>query len=149
ALIVVGAFYAAYALALRFADFTQDQLFYATRPTATKTAGPFINYNHFATYLGMAALCASVKIFDLGSRTIIVGRGARQFALSAIHFLCGIGAPPLAAFALCFGMLVASGSRAGFMAFLFAIGILSALAVFVAGRRLTRGWAIAGFAGVV
>src|SRR5712664_1184499 len=78
-------------------------------------AGPFVSHNNFATYAGLAVLCASVRLFDLGGRTLIVGRGIRQLTVSAIYFFFGVGALPAACFLVTFAMLMASGSRSGFI----------------------------------
>jgi len=144
AFMIIGAFYAAYALGLSLSGMVQENLFYASPPTGAGYAGPFVSRDNFATYAGLAALCAAVRLFDLGGDTLIVGRGARQFTVSAIYFFFGVGALPGACFLLSFGMLMASGSRAGSMACLVGILVLMALGGVIAGRRLTRGWAAAG-----
>jgi O-antigen ligase len=96
--------------------------------------------------MGLGALIAAVRLFDLGGRTLIVGRGLREFTVSAIYFVFGIGALPASAFLLTFGMMIASGSRAGFMASLVGIAALMAFGAAIAGQRLSRRWALAGVA---
>lgn len=148
-LMTVGTAYVVYAVVLDFANFKQESLFYAWTPTGGRFGGPFVGQNNFATYAGLTALCASVRLFELGERTLIVGRGIKQFVVSAVYFVFGAGAFPATAFALSFATLVASGSRAGAMAFLAGILTLIAFGGFIAGRQLTRRWAMFGIATIV
>jgi len=143
AIMLIGAFYAVYALGLSLAGLVQENIFYSTPPTGAGVAGPFVSHNNFATYAGLAVLCASVRLFDLGGSTLIVGRGTRQFTVSAIYFFFGVGALPGACFLLSFAMLMATGSRAGSMACLVGILVLMAFGGVIAGHRLTRAWAAA------
>lgn len=148
ALLIVGTLYVVYTLALDFSNFRQESLFYASPPTGGRFGGPFVGQNSFATYAGLTTLCASVRLFELGEKTLVIGRGIRQFAVSAVYFVFGAGAFPAAAFVLSFAMLVASGSRAGFMACLVGIAAMMLFGSIIAGRRLTRTWAIIGVVAV-
>ncbi len=96
ALMIIGALYAVYAWTLTMAGLVQENIFYSTPPSGAGFAGPFVSHNNFATYAGLAVLCASVRLFDLGGRTLIVGRGIRQLTVSAIYFFFGVGALPAA-----------------------------------------------------
>ncbi len=146
ALMIIAAFYAVYAATLQMSGFQQENIFYSTRATGGGFAGPFVSHNNFSTYAGLGALIASVRLFDLGGRTLIVGRGIREFTVSAIYFVFGVGALPASAFLLTFGMMIASGSRAGFIASLVGLTTLMAFGGVIAGQRLSRRWAAVGVA---
>ncbi len=148
-LIIVGTFYALYALALGLTGNIQFELFYSGPPVGDPIAGPFVLHNSFATYAGLTTLCACVRLFSLGNRTVIVGRGSRQFILSVLRLLFGSGA--LAAFAILvsFSMLVASASRAGFLATLVGMVVLLMLSGTIARRRSTIAWSSVGIIAIV
>jgi O-antigen ligase len=148
ALMIVAAFYALYGAGLQISGLQQENIFYSTRAIGDGAGGPFVSHNNFSTYMGLGALMAGVRLFDLGGRTLVVGRGLREFTVSAIYFVFGVGALPASAFVLTFGMMVASGSRAGFMAALVGIATLMAFGSVIAGQRLSRRWAIIGLASV-
>ena len=145
ALMIIGLFYAAYALAFGIADYTQPALFYpayASGVEIERFAAPFVSPNHFATYVGLAVLCASARLYDSGSQTLVIGRGAREFTTSAVYFVFGVGALAVVVFCLGFAMLVATGSRAGFISCLAGMAVLLAFGGIIAGRGLSRGWAV-------
>jgi O-antigen ligase len=144
ALVLFGTIYALYALILGLSGLTQENIFYETRPTSRAFAGPFVSPNNFATFMGLSMLCAVARLLDLSARTVIVGRGPRQFAVSGIHFLFGTGAVFAVAFIFTFAMLVATGSRAGFIASLAGLSAAILFAGVMAREWAARGWAVLG-----
>lgn len=143
ALMVIGLFYAAYALLMGIADVTQLSIFYPAYSTSVidgRIGAPFVSQNNFATYAGLAMLCASARLYDSGSRTLVLSRGVREFSMSAIYYVFGVGALPFAVFCLSFAMLVASGSRAGFISGLAGMAVLLILVGMHAGRGFSRRW---------
>jgi len=143
ALIAIGAFYAAYALVLGSLGTGQFQLFYGG-PSPGGLSGPFVSRNNFATLMGLAALCSAVRLVSLSSN-IVIDRGLRPLLLTGLQYLFGNGVLPAVALTLSFSMVVASGSRAGFLATLVGMIVLLLLASAIARRRLTSYW---GFAGI-
>jgi O-antigen ligase len=146
ALIIIGGFYLVYALALNLSGFSHANILYSSSLTNSQFSGPFVNRNSFATYAGLIALCGCLRLFDLGGRTLIIGRGVRQFTWSAMHFVFGVGAVPLTVFVLAFATLVASASRGGFMAGLTGITVFILLLGIIPGQRLAKRWPLAGAA---
>jgi O-antigen ligase len=144
AAIVIGASYALYAIVLKMLGFSQYEMFYSATPVVDPyLSGPFVLHNSYATYAGMASLAALIRLVSFGSASIVATRGLRQWLLTTLYYLLGRGVGFLIAFLLCFSTLVASASRAGFLATL--CGLLAALiaTAFVAGRRATMRWAVA------
>jgi len=89
AIIVICAAYALYAFVLTFTGFSQTELFYITPLKSTFVTGPFVLHNSFATYSGLGALAAVVKLFSMGSQSIAAERGGRQLALTILQFCFG------------------------------------------------------------
>ena len=148
AIIAITAAYALYGLALAIFGTTQASIVYGIAVPRSFISGPFMLHNSFATYAGLGTLAAVVKLFDMGSETIVSSRGLRPFLLTALQFAFGRGAFLLIAALLLFASVVASASRAGFAATsigLIAIGVVAALA---ARRSQTRLWTLLGVLGV-
>jgi O-antigen ligase len=143
ALMVIGLFYALYALLMGIAEVSQLSIFYpaySTGPSDGRFGAPFVSQNNFATYIGLSMLCASARLYDSAGRTLVIGRGMREFTMSAIYFVFGVGALPFAVFCMSFAMLVASGSRAGFISGLAGMAVLLILVGINAGRGFSRRW---------
>ena len=143
ALIAIGAFYALYALVLGFSGIVQFELFYPGPPVGSSLSGPFVLHNSFATYMGMAALCSCVRLFTLG-RSVVVDRGFKPLLLSTLEYVFSTGMLPALALILTFSMLVASYSRAGFLATLVGMTILLALSSAITSKRAVGSWRLAG-----
>lgn len=144
AVIVIGASYAVYSFVLAFADTQQTEMFYAVPPRKTLLSGPFMLHNSFATYCGLAVIAATVKLFSMGSESIITGRGARRLVLTIVEFCLGRGAFILVAVLVAFAGVVASASRAGFASTMCGLFVLALVALIFLRRRSARLWAGAG-----
>ncbi len=137
--IAIGAFYGLYAVVLRIAGFVQFEMFYTTKAVADPyLSGPFVLHNSYATFAGLSALAAIVRLITFGSAYIVTGRGFRQWLLSSMHFLFVDGVGYLFAFLICFSTLIASASRAGFLATMCGIVVVALLA---SARYATKLWA--------
>lgn len=141
ALIAIGTAYAFYALILGYLGIRQFEIFYPAPTVGSSLAGPFVLHNNFATYVGLVTLCGLARLFCIGTRAIVIGAGIRNFTSSFAQFLFGPGLFSLLAVILCFSMLVASGSRAGFFATLVGGMTLLLFSLPLATRRETIGWA--------
>ena len=144
AIIAITAAYALYAFVLRLTGFSQTELFYITPLASNFVLGPFVLHNSFATYSGLGALAAVVKLFAMGSQSIAAGRGGRQLLLTILQFCFGRGAFVLVAVLLTFAGVVASASRAGFAATMCGVVVLALASLLVNQRGSARLWAGAG-----
>jgi hypothetical protein len=122
----------------------QFEIFYNTVPVGSPLAGPFVLHNSYATYAGLGALAAIVRLFDIGSRMVRIGDGPRAFALSLLEFLFGKAALPLLAFIVTFSTVAFSASRAGFVSLLGGLCVMAIFAIPVAGRLTSKTAAFAG-----
>jgi len=143
ALILIGAFYTTYALVLGMLGLTQIQALYAAPSVGGWLAGPFVGHAHFATYVGILALCACVRLFALGSENIATGRGLKPLFLGALKFVYGRGLLPLLAFVVLFSMLIATASRAGVIATLVGMIVLLIISSLIGSRRAANRWTLA------
>jgi len=114
--IVIAAAYAAYDLAMGLMDLRQFQLFYSYQPVGNLVASPFVDHNNFATYMGLASVCSAARLLSLMSGAIVTSRGAARLFMSAQNLFFGKGFLTTLALVLTSSMLIASGSRAGFLA---------------------------------
>lgn len=144
ALIFIGTFYASNALLLGFLGMRQFEIFYSGPAVGSTVAGPFVLHNSFATYMGLITLCGLVQLFSLGARVVVISRGIRPFVLSITHFLFGTGVWPLLAVVLSFSMLIASTSRAGFLATITGVVTLLILSIPLLRSRKAFAWAALG-----
>jgi O-antigen ligase len=142
AVIAIGAIYALYAFVLALAGMGQSELFYNVPYPHSFISGPFMLHNSFATYSGLAAVAALVRMFNLGGDTIVARRGTRQLVLTTMQYLFGRGAWVVVATLLAFGGVVASASRAGFAATTCGLFVVAVAALVIARRG--RKWAGAG-----
>lgn len=153
AIIVIGALYAVYAFILASTGYTQFELFYGMPATATRdVAGPFVNHNNYATYAGLIALCAGVRLVAAGWGSVVASRGLRTLVLTLTHYLFGRGVFFLAAAILALSTVIATGSRAGNFAALSGMATLLLLSMVLGVHQARAGWvtgvALAIFAGV-
>jgi O-antigen ligase len=141
ALVAIGALYAFYALILGMLGVTQLEVLYTTPPVGGWLAGPFVGHAHFATFVGLLALCACVRLFSLGGENIAAGRGVKPLFLSTLKFVFGRGLFPLLAFVALFSMLIATAARAGVIAALIGLIVMLLLSSLISTRRATSRWA--------
>ena len=144
AIIAIGTAYAVYALALSLADTYQTRVFYTVPSGNTYISGPFMLHNSFATYAGLVAVAATVKLFAKGNDYIVSGRGLKQMTLTVVRYCFGRGAPALVAALLTFSGVVASASRAGFASMMCGLTAVALASLLVNHRSASRYWAAAG-----
>lgn len=152
-LILIGGVYAAYALLMASLGIAQFNLFYAAPAISHDVSAPFVNHNSYATYAGLSALCAGIRLIERGSAAVTGRRGWRTYGLTLLQYLFGRGAPYLVAAALAVSTLIATGSRAGNSAFLAGMASLFVLSVVLSVRQSRALWsasvAIAVAAGLI
>ncbi len=139
-LIAIGAFYAVYALIMASLGIAQFNVFYAAPATNHDMSGPFVNHNSYATYAGLVALCAGVRLVNTGSDLVTAALGPRHFVLTLLQYLFGRGVPYLAAAALALVTLIVTASRAGNFAALAGMASLLALAIAIGVRQSRLVW---------
>ncbi len=143
AVVVISALYAAYAFALAIFDLAQAGLIYAVPFPRAFISGPFMLHNTFATFEGLGTLAATLLLFDLGRESVIVHRGLRPLLQSTLQFVFGRGAPVVIAALLSFSAVIASASRAGFVATATALLAMTIVSAVLARRSRARGWTVA------
>jgi O-antigen ligase len=141
ALIAITAFYAMYAFVLAFTGVHQVNVFYSVPYQTPLISGPFMLHNSFATYCGLGALAAGAKLCSDGAHSIHTGRGIRRLAETTLQYCFGRGASVLIALILCFAGVVASASRAGFVATLVGMITLALMAAVLTRGRTGQVWA--------
>ncbi len=129
AVIATGAFYGAYALVMAILGVQQFQLFYPYQPRGQEIASPFVLHNSFATYMGLACICVSARLFAALRSAGVTGSGAMRKFFSTVQYLFGDGLLDSLCLLLTSSMLIASGSRAGFLATLTGIFVVLILAL--------------------
>jgi len=143
-LIVIGACYIVYGFALTSLGQSQFSIFYGltARSEVRNLAGPFVNHNSYATYAGLIALAAGVKLVGDGWSEIAIVVGARRLALTALHYVFGHGGVWLAAALLALSAVIATGSRGGNFATFSALAVLLVLSIALAFRQARGGHAV-------
>ncbi len=149
AIIAIGATYAFYAFVLEFSGTRQTAIFYSVPWRSSLFSGPFMLHNSFATYAGMVTIAAVARLFASGNEAIVAERGWRRLAETILSFCFGRGAPVLIAALLTFAGVVASASRAGFVATMFGFGVIGAVSLTIVRSRTSRLWAAAGTSAAV
>ncbi len=102
-----------------------------------RVSGPFINPNHFATFLALGTLAALGIFVETLRQSIIWDRGWRLVVRSGIHTLTGPSALHLVAIVIMLSALLLTQSRAGVIAFL--AGTLALTFMLSFGRDLSQG----------
>lgn len=130
-IIVTGAAYAAYAVALQAAGLTPAELLTGMRADrASYLSGPFVLHNSYATFAGFCTLAIVARAagsLEQGSHNL---EQWRRLVLRAVR------RPSLvAALVLIFATLLASGSRAGFAATVAGAAVMAVLSLARDGRR--------------
>lgn len=144
AVILIGTIYALYAFALASSGVQQINVLYTVPYKSALISGPFMLHNSFATYCGLAALAATGKLFDDGSKAIVAGRGVRRLAETTLQYCLGRGALTFIALIVNFSAVVASASRAGFVATMAGLFALALVALAMTRGRANRVWAGVG-----
>ena len=136
--VVIAFIYAGVAIASTQLKFDyQSWLMPDARPDTTRVAGPFVNPNHFATFLSISAI-AGFGLFAEGLRQSIVwDRGARIFFRTALQAFTGPNALWLAAIVAILSALLLTQSRGGVIAFF--LGTVALLVALSVGRKWTSG----------
>ena len=137
-LVVIAFLYAAVAIASEHLKFDyQSWLMPDPKPTTTRVTGPFVNPNHFATFLSIGAI-AGFGLFAEGLRQAIVwDRGARIFFRTALQAFSGPNALWLTAIVAILSALLLTQSRGGVIAFF--LGTIALLVALSVGRKWTSG----------
>ncbi len=112
-LVVIGVCYAFYAFVLASFGISQLNIVYGGSGAGRDIAGPFVNHNSFATYAGLATLCASALLVEAGWSSITIRHGGRRLLLSVVQYLFGRGIPYLLFSVVAISAVIATGSRAG------------------------------------
>lgn len=141
AIIATTALYALYAFGLAFAGYQQINVFYTVPYSSSLISGPFMLHNSFATYCGLGTVAAIAKLSSDSAHFIQTGRGLRRWLETAVHYGSGRGAFVIIALILNFAAVVASASRAGFVATMAALVGLAIVGVILTRGRSSRQWA--------
>jgi O-antigen ligase len=148
AIIIAGSLYALYGFALGIFGTTQYNLFYARPLDRLYFAGPFVLHNSFATFEGLAAICAIAQLMERAGERIVASKGFKRWLQTSVQFLFGAGAPIVLATMLTVSALIASASRGGAFSTLCALIAMAGLIVFAMRRSANRKWVLIGAAGV-
>lgn len=144
AVITITAGYALYAFVLAFAGYQQVNVVYSVPYSNRLISGPFMLHNSFATYCGLGCLAAVAKLFAEGGSIIRSDRGWRRLVETALQYCFGRGAFLIVAVILTFSGVVASASRAGFVATMTGLAVLALMALVTTRGRSKRRWASLG-----
>ena len=124
AAVAIGCFYAALGFAELFLGLDAHSWLMADlKPTDVRLSGPFINPNHFATFVGLATLCSLGILLETLRRMVVWDRGRRILARTFLQALSG-NAIWLAAVLLLFSTVLLTQSRGGIAAFLVGVVVL-------------------------
>jgi len=150
ALVAIGAFYAAYGFVLVLIGQSQFEIFYGMplQQVARDFPGPFVNHNSFATYEGLIAVCAGVRLVSGGWHQTEKVQGVRAHLTHLAQYLLGRGIAWLLATALAFSAVLSTGSRGGNLATWAAMIALVLIALGLATPQ-KRGWATLAIASSV
>jgi O-antigen ligase len=122
-LVLAGTGYALYGLAMHFGGL--DLVLWVEREGAARNvAGPMINRNSFATYLGLVLVCAAGLYLDGVVKALAPGRVGRDRLVYLTHQAFVRGAPLLAAILVLTTALFLTHSRAGVSSALAALLVL-------------------------
>jgi hypothetical protein len=133
---VAAAYGAAAIAAFHFQVDFQSWLMPDARPASDRVSAPFINPNHLATFMSLAALGGLAVFVERLRQAIAWDRGGRVFLRTALHALTS-NAFWFAATAVILSALLLTQSRGGVVAFL--IGALALIIALSVGRRWNGG----------
>jgi O-antigen ligase len=121
---LAGLAYALFGLAVYWGDL-EPRLWFRNGPAGGTVRGPFVNRNHFATYLGLCVLCALAGTYrGLALRRNPAYSLPTGWRDEIEHFIVRAW-KPLAALLLMVSALILTHSRAGFGAFVVAALVLT------------------------
>jgi O-antigen ligase len=123
ALVLAGTAYALYGLAMHFGG-VEKVLWVEREGAARNVTGPFINRNHFATYLGLVLLCAAGLYLEGFLKALKPGRTGRDRLLHLLQQGFVRGAPLLGCVLILVTALFLTNSRAGVISALAALLVL-------------------------
>mgnify|MGYP000951484759 CR=1 FL=1 len=107
------------------------------KPETTRITGPFVNPNHFATFLSIGAIAGFGLFAENLRQAIVWDRGTRIFFRTALQALSGSSALWLAAIVAILSALLLTQSRGGVVAFF--LGTIALLVALSVGRKWTSG----------
>ena len=140
AIITIGALYASYALVMAMLGLRQGQIFYSVPLDGSPVAAPFVSHAGFASFTGMSLICACAKFVVLSRGNIVSVHGPRTLFLTTLKFIFGRGTTLLLATLVLFSMLIASASRAGFLAALIGLMTVLTFAMVMNRRQAINRW---------
>lgn len=137
-LIAIALLYALTAIASFYTQFDfQSWLMPDPRPDYGRLAGPFINPNHFAAFVGLGTLAALGTFAESVRQSVVWDRGWRVLLRSGIHSLTGPNALRLAAIVVMLSALLFTQSRGAVISLI--AGIMALAVVLSFGRDLSPG----------
>lgn len=125
-LIAITLIYAVMAVAVyHFQLDLQSWLMPDARADLGRLSGPFVNPNHFATFMALGTLAALGTFVESVRQTVVWDRGRRILIRSALHALSGINAMRMAAIIFMLSALLFTQSRAAVVALIVGIFALA------------------------
>ena len=145
AVAAVGVAYAIYGITLSALDTSQFTILEnMISPYGKAVSGGFVSKNSFATFTGLALLACSALLAEQGHQEVITLRGWRTHVQTLGQFAAGSGAIWIIGFLILFAALVASDSRAGFVATLVGLLAMLVLSAIVSTSRRRLKWTLVG-----
>ena len=130
--------YAVMAVAvLQFHLDLQSWLMPDPRTDMNRLAGPFINPNHFATFLALGTIAALGTFVEAVRQSVVWDRGARILVRSTMNSMLGPNAFRLAAIVFMLSAILFTQSRAAVVALI--LGIFALAVMLSRGRDLSDG----------
>jgi O-antigen ligase len=137
-LVVIAVAYAGVAIAGFYTAFDfQSWLMPDAKPIGARVAGPFVNPNHFATFMSLGALAGLGLFVEALRQSVVWDRGLKVRLRTLVQALTGKNALWLAAVVVILSALLLTQSRGGVIAFL--LGTLALIIALAAGNRRTPG----------
>lgn len=136
--VVIVFIYAAGAIASFHSHFEfQSWLMPDPKPVSERLAGPFINPNHFATFLALGALAGLGLFVETLRQSVVWDRGGKVLARTMVTALTGTNALLFAAAIVILSALLFTQSRGGAIAFL--LGTFALIVALGVGKRFNAG----------
>jgi O-antigen ligase len=136
--VVIAFVYALGAIASFHSQFDfQSWLMPDAKPESGRMAGPFINPNHFATFLALGALAGLGLFVETLRQSVVWDRGGKVLARTMATALTGKNALLFAAAVVVLSALLFTQSRGGVIAFL--IGTVALIVALGVGKRWNSG----------
>jgi O-antigen ligase len=145
AFVVIAAVYAVMGMVTSATDFAgQAWLMAGQGVSEGRVAAPFMNANHFATYVGLGALCSLGLLVEGLRRYVVWDRERRVLVATLLHALTSRLTAWLTAFLILLPAVFLSQSRGGVFAFLAGALTLGAALLGTAGESQPRPGASSG-----